>query len=99
VLASIAADIISELVDTEIYHWFVTRVTTRFQWLRVLLSNGVSVPIDNLIFSAGAFGWTLPWNVVWQIFIFNLLVKYGMTLLSLPLIYAAPDRLLRTPDQ
>jgi len=90
VLASIAAEVVSELVDTEIYHWFVTKITHRYQWLRVLISNGVSVPVDNLIFSVGAFGWFLPWGVVWQIFVFNLIIKYGMTLLSLPLIYAAP---------
>jgi uncharacterized integral membrane protein (TIGR00697 family) len=87
VLASIAAEVISELVDTEIYHWFVTRVTTNYQWLRVLTSNSVSIPIDNLIFSIGAFGWSLPWGVVWQIFVFYLIVKYAMTLLSMPLIY------------
>lgn len=92
VAASIVAEVVSELVDTEIYHWFVTRITRRFQWLRVLTSNSVSVPIDNLIFAVGAFGWTLPWGVVWEIFLFNLLVKYGMTLVSLPLIYVAPDR-------
>ena len=87
VLASIAAEVVSELADTEIYHWFVTRITRKMQWLRVLISNGVSVPLDNLIFSVGAFGWILPWNVVGQIFLFNLLVKYAMTLVSLPLIY------------
>ncbi len=90
VLASIAAEIISELIDTEVYHWFVTRITHRYQWLRVLLSNGASLPIDNLIFAVGAFALTLPWNEVWQIFLFNLIVKYGMTLLSLPLIYLTP---------
>jgi uncharacterized integral membrane protein (TIGR00697 family) len=92
VLASIAAELVSELVDTEVYHWFVTRVTTRYQWLRVLASNSVSVPVDNLIFAVGAFAGALPWTVVWQIFLINLLVKYGVTLVSLPLIYAAPDR-------
>jgi len=92
VLASIAAELASELADTEVYHWFVTRITRRYQWLRVLVSNGVSVPVDNLIFAVGAFGWALPWPVVWQIFIFNLLVKWGLTLLSLPLIYLSPGR-------
>ncbi len=99
VIASILAEVISELIDTEVYHWFVTRITKRFQWLRVLLSNSISVPIDNLIFAVGAFGalpflqdhfLTLPWATVGQIFIFNLIVKYGMTLLSLPLIYLSP---------
>lgn len=90
VLASIVAEVVSELLDTEVYHWWVTRVTERYQWLRVLVSNGVSVPVDNLIFAVGAFAWVLPWAVVWQIFVFNLLVKAAVTLLSLPLIYAVP---------
>ncbi len=92
VLASIAAEVVSELADTEIYHWWVSRVTTRYQWLRVLFSNGLSVPLDNLIFAIGAFGGVLPWPVVWEIFLFNLIVKYLMTLLSLPLIYFVPGR-------
>lgn len=101
VIASILAEVVSELVDTEIYHWFVTRITTRYQWARVLVSNSVSVPIDNVIFAVGAFGalpflgdhfLTLPWAVVGQIFLFNLLVKYGVTLFSLPFIYLSPDR-------
>lgn len=92
VIASIAAEVVSELVDTEVYHWFVTKVTRRFQWSRVLVSNGASVPIDNVIFTLGAFGGILPWAAIGQIFLFNLVVKYGMTLLSLPLIYLVPDR-------
>lgn len=99
VTASILAEVVSELIDTEVYHLFVTRVTRRFQWLRVLTSNSISVPVDNLIFAVGAFAPItlfgmdgLPWPVVWQIFVFNLVVKYAMTLISLPLIYVAPDR-------
>ena len=100
VIASILAEVVSELIDTEVYHWFVTRITTQYQWARVLVSNSVSVPIDNIIFSVGAFGalpglqdhfLTLPWAIVWQIFVFNLIVKFGITLLSMPLIYASPD--------
>ena len=100
VCASIIAELVSELVDTEIYHLFVSRVTTRFQWLRVLVSNSVSVPIDNLLFVLIAFspfaflGAQLvdSWAVAWEIFLFNLLVKYGVTLVSMPLIYLTPDR-------
>lgn len=92
VVASIVAEIVSELVDTEVYHWFVTRITHRHQWARVLVSNSVSVPIDNLIFAVGAFGGVLPWDVVWQIFVFNLVLKYVVTILSMPLIYITRDR-------
>ena len=54
VIASIAAEVVSELADTEIYHWFRSR-TPRHQWARVLLSNSISIPLDNIIFSFGAF--------------------------------------------
>jgi uncharacterized integral membrane protein (TIGR00697 family) len=92
VIASIAAELVSELIDTEVYHWFVTRITDRYQWARVLASNSVSVPVDNLIFAVGAFGFALPWGVVWEIFLFNLIIKYAITVLSLPLIYAVPKQ-------
>jgi len=92
VLASIAAEVVSEMLDTEIYAWFVQKITRDHQWARVLTSNSISVPVDNLIFAVGAFGGILPWHVVWEIFFFNLAVKYLITLLSLPLIYLVPDR-------
>ncbi len=92
VVASIAAQVISEFVDTEVYHWFVTRVTRRHQWLRVLTSNSISVPVDNVIFAIGAFGFALPWPVVMEIFVFNLIVKYAVTLTSLPFIYMVKEK-------
>ena len=92
VIASIIAEIFSELVDTEIYHFYSARITRRHQWARVLLSNGFAIPIDNIIFSFGAFAWILPWTTVFQIFASNLLVKYAVTIASVPLIYFVPDR-------
>jgi uncharacterized integral membrane protein (TIGR00697 family) len=101
VVASIVAEVVSELLDTEVYHWFVRRVTTRYQWARVAVSNAVSVPVDNAIFAVAAFGslplltdhaLTLPWAAVWDIFVVNLAVKALVSAASLPLIYASPDR-------
>lgn len=101
VVASIVAEVVSGLVDTEVYHWFVRRVTTRHQWARVLVSNGVSVPLDNVLFAVVAFGaipgfadhpLTLPWATVWDIFVVNLVVKALVSLASVPLIYLTPDR-------
>ncbi|MBL7198903.1 MAG: queuosine precursor transporter [Anaerolineae bacterium] len=92
VTASIVAEVASELLDTEIYHLWVTRVTARYQWLRVLTSNAISVPVDSLIFCWGAFGGVLPEVVVWSIFWSNVLVKGAITLISLPGIYLVPER-------
>jgi hypothetical protein len=98
VLASIIAEVLSELADTEVYHWFVTRVTRKRLWLRVLISNSVSVPIDNAIFAVGAFGFSLPWATVKDIFFVNLFVKFAVTLLSIPLIYLGRDADLPRKD-
>jgi len=101
VVASIIAEVISELLDTEVYSWFVRRVTTHYQWARVAVSNAVSIPVDNAVFAVLAFGslpfltddaLTLPWSAVWDIFVVNLTVKFLVSALSLPLIYVSPDR-------
>jgi uncharacterized integral membrane protein (TIGR00697 family) len=96
VVASIAAEVVSELLDTEIYHLWVNQVAARhawarYQWLRVLSSNAASVPVDSLIFSWGAFGGILPVATVWSILLSNVLVKGVVTLLSLPGIYMVPE--------
>lgn len=99
VVASLLAMVISELIDTEVYHLVVTRITRRHQWLRVLASNAVSVPVDNLVFAVGAFAPIallgtdgLPWVTVWSIFWVNLWVKGLVSVASIPLIYLAKDR-------
>jgi uncharacterized integral membrane protein (TIGR00697 family) len=91
VVASIIAEVMAELMDTEIYRLWVEQVTRRYQWMRVLASNSVSVPLDSVLFAWGAFGGTLPVPVVWSIVLSNVLVKGVTTLLSLPLIYVVPD--------
>jgi hypothetical protein len=91
VMASIVAELASEFADTEIYHLWVTRVTQRFQWARVLVSNSFSVPLDSLVFSWGAFGGQYANATVWSIFLSNVIVKGAVTLVSLPGIYLVPE--------
>lgn len=97
VAASIVAEVVSELTDTEIYHLWVTRVTRRYEWTRVLVTNGLSVPLDSLIFCWGAFGGRLPVASVWSIFWSNVLIKGAVTLFSLPGIYLVRER--ERPDR
>ena len=94
VIASIVAEVISELIDTEVYHFWVSRITRKFQWARVLISNAVSIPIDRLIFCWGAFWLTLPNSVVWSLFFTNVIVKGLVTLVSLPAIYLVKEKSL-----
>jgi uncharacterized integral membrane protein (TIGR00697 family) len=92
VVASIVAEVISELIDTEIYHLWKTRITEKYQWMRVLSSNAVSIPVDSLIFCWGAFGFLLPHEVVWSIFFANVIVKGAVTIASLPAIYLVKEK-------
>jgi len=92
VFASITAEIVAELIDTEGYRLWVEKVTARYQWARVLVSNAFSIPIDSLIFVWIAFGGVLPAAVVWSIFVSNVLIKGATTLISLPGIYLVKER-------
>ena len=92
VFASIVAEVIAELTDTEVYSMWKERVTTRYQWSRVLVSNAVSIPLDSLIFSWIAFGGMFEASVVWSIFLSNTLIKFATTLVSLPAIYLVKEK-------
>ena len=91
-IASIIASTLSEFVDTEIYHFFVSKITRKYQWLRVLISNAFSIPVDNFLFVAIAFFKVLPINALIGIFIFNFFVKYAVTIISVPMIYLVKEK-------
>ncbi|MCD6577417.1 MAG: queuosine precursor transporter [Anaerolineaceae bacterium] len=92
VLASIVAEVISELIDTEAYRIWTTKITKKFQWARVLVSNSFSVPIDSIVFSWLAFSGSMPNAVVWSIVLSNILVKGITTLVGMPLIYLVKEK-------
>jgi uncharacterized integral membrane protein (TIGR00697 family) len=88
VLASIIAEIVSELIDTEVYRRWVDRFSEKWQWGRVLTSNAVAIPIDSVIFVVIAFGGVIPAAAVVAIIWGNILVKVLVTAISIPWIYA-----------
>jgi uncharacterized PurR-regulated membrane protein YhhQ (DUF165 family) len=87
VFASILAEVLSELVDTEVYQRWVDRFQRRHQWGRVLVSNSVAIPLDSAMFVSVAFVGVLPSAVVWEVFWVNVVVKGVVTLVSIPWIY------------
>lgn len=88
VIASIVAEVVAELIDTEAYSLWVRRFGERMQWGRVLASNTVAIPVDSALFVgiATAFG-VFPAEVAWSIFWVNVVVKGVVTLISVPWIY------------
>jgi uncharacterized integral membrane protein (TIGR00697 family) len=92
VAASIIAEVISELIDTEAYRIWTTKITKKFQWARVLVSNSFSVPVDSILFCWIAFSGSMPNAIVWSIVLSNILVKGITTLVGMPLIYLVKEK-------
>jgi uncharacterized integral membrane protein (TIGR00697 family) len=92
VIASIVAEVASELVDGEVYQLWVNKVGQRLQWMRVLTSNSVSVPLDSALFCGLAFVGRMPFAVVVSIFAANIIAKGITTIISLPWIYLVRER-------
>ena len=91
-IASIVAEVISELIDTEMYEVWVRRFAQRWQWGRVLASNAVSVPVDTALFTVLAFWGVLPTEVMLSLFMSNILVKFAVTFVSIPGIYLVKEQ-------
>ncbi|MEX2250621.1 MAG: queuosine precursor transporter [Acidimicrobiia bacterium] len=88
VIASIAAEVVSELIDTAAYSRWVAHFGHRRQWGRVLVSNAIAIPVDSALFVglATLFG-VFPAEVAWTIFWVNVIFKGVVTLVSIPWIY------------
>ena len=83
VLASLAAYLVSSLIDVQVFAWWRERVG-RFKWLRVLASNAVSTAVDSAVFIVLAFAGVMP---VWPLIVGQYVVKMAVTVVSIPLIY------------
>jgi uncharacterized integral membrane protein (TIGR00697 family) len=97
VVASIVAEVVAELVDTEVYALWVRRFAERYQWGRVLASNAVAIPVDSALFVglATLFG-VFPGVVAMTIFWVNVVFKGVITVVSIPWIYLVKPTPLST---
>jgi len=87
VMASIIAQIISELIDTEIFSIIYKKTN---DLLAVFFSNLVALLIDSFIFGFIAFLGSLPLTTVLQIILANILIKLIISILSTPTIKLVP---------
>ena len=92
VLASIVAMFISEVVDSEIYQWYAEKFK-KYQFMRVLTSNFISVPLDSIIVTLIAFYGVMPNSVLISITLVNIAIKYIITLVTVPSIYLVKEKL------
>jgi len=92
VLGSVIAFMLSELVDTKVYSVWMRKAASKPQWLRVIVSNSFSIPVDSILFPLIAFFGILPLNVIFQMFLTNILVKAIVTTVSFWMIYLVPEK-------
>jgi hypothetical protein len=85
ITASLFAYLVSSWIDVEIFAAWKARIGGG-KWVRVLASNAVSTAVDSFLFVAVAFAGTLP---LLPLITGQYVIKMAVTLLSLPLIYAA----------
>ena len=95
VFASIAAEVVAELIDTEVYRRWVVAFGEKRQWGRVLVSNGFAVPIDSVLFVLLAFAGVLGTGVILEVLAVNVVLKLVVTFLTIPLIYTVRHRPVR----
>lgn len=103
VIASITAELVSELIDTEVYHWWWQTRGGYPQWTRVAVSNAISLPIDSLVFASLAFlilpplfgSQPLPLAAIPAIIGGQILFKAIVTFISMPMIYLVKEKPLR----
>ena len=87
VAASVVAMTIAELIDTVVYSAVRRKYGARKQWLRVILSNAISVPIDTAVFLLIAYSGMYEFSVLVGMFVSNLIIKYVVSLLSFGGVY------------
>jgi uncharacterized PurR-regulated membrane protein YhhQ (DUF165 family) len=93
VLGSVITMVIAELIDTQIYHLWVTGWgRNRPQWARVAVSNAISIPVDSTLFPLIAFTGIIGFDAMIQMFQTNIVVKVIVTLLTFWTIYLVPER-------
>ncbi len=86
-IASIIAQVISELIDTEIFSVAYRKFGDIWG---VLFSNTVSLAIDSVLFTVIAFVGNLPSNTLAQIIISNIAIKFILSIISIPTIKLVP---------
>ena len=89
--AAVAAMILSQLVDTELYTWWQRRYGQQKQWGRVLLSNAVSIPLDRMLFLLLAFAGAMTADVMVTAFISAAVIRLAIGLISIPGIYLVEE--------
>lgn len=85
--ASVVAQVVSELVDTEVFSIVMHKFMLMGDTLGVLFSNLISLVVDSLLFTLIAFAGNVPVRVLVQIMLTNMFIKLVMSVVTTPAIW------------
>lgn len=88
IIASFIAQVLADLSDTYSFEWLTNKLCGKKIWLRVILSNLISCPLDSILFTLIAFAGVLPMPVMVNSIISSAIVKFVISLIAMPAAYA-----------
>ena len=88
VIASLSAYLVASLIDVEVFAWWRRRIGG-YRWARVLASNTISTLVDSVVFISISFWGIYP---LLPMIGGQYMVKMGIALISIPLIYLVRAR-------
>lgn len=93
IVGSIAAFLVSQLIDVTVFHWIKKKTGAKKVWLRATGSTLVSQLVDSFIvlFIAFKLGKDWSWQKVLAICMVNYTYKFTMAIVLTPLIYGAEN--------
>jgi uncharacterized integral membrane protein (TIGR00697 family) len=90
-VASIIAELVSQLLDTHFYQKWWEKHPKAPQWTRVLVSNSIALPVDSAVFAIIAFAGSYTINQLVMMILGQVLFKMVLTVVGMPLIYIIPQ--------
>jgi hypothetical protein len=96
VIGSLAAFLISQFIDVEVFHRLRARTDGAYLWSRNIASTAVSQTVDTVVFTTVAFwlapsvlgiGSPLPWVVIQSLIIGQAIAKVAIAVLDTPIVY------------
>ena len=85
--ASLVAYLFGEFINSIILSRIKIATNGRFLWIRTISSTIVGEGFDSTIFIVLAFGWTMPWPVVWSMVLVQWIIKSLYEIAATPLTY------------
>ncbi|MBO2520099.1 MAG: hypothetical protein CW349_10510 [Firmicutes bacterium] len=89
VAASLAAYLISNVLDVHLFQFIRQRTGGRHLWLRKNGSTWISQAVDSTVFVLGAFAGVLPWAVMGEIVVTTFLLKAVVAAIDTVFMYIA----------